>query len=287
MDDKKAKTDKSVVDLLHNKSKLSSLRTYQGDVANIIRSQKESATSIALKEKAKREERKEEPSAKQNKSTRPSLLIAILALVLIISGSYALFFAYTVFVNKEVKKVATEESILPINNNISIVNVNKNNLASELSKVESRGFFSVDISGLDGTKVASTKDLLDLVEANTPTALVRNLEDGYVLGGLGDGTDARFMVIKFNNFETVFSAMLDWEPYMTSDFSYIFGGSANVDGNWIDTIVKNKDVRLFINQKDEEILAYTFLDKNTVLVTNNTKGVSEINALYASRALVR
>ena len=39
-----------MVEMLHNKSKLSSLRTYQGDTAEFIRSKNESVISIATKE---------------------------------------------------------------------------------------------------------------------------------------------------------------------------------------------------------------------------------------------
>ena len=48
-----------VIDLLHNKTKLPSLRTYQGDMAEFIKNKDESIVSIVVKEKEKEEREKE------------------------------------------------------------------------------------------------------------------------------------------------------------------------------------------------------------------------------------
>lgn len=42
-------------DLLHNKNKLPSLRTYQGDVAEFIKEKNHSTISIAVEEKERKE----------------------------------------------------------------------------------------------------------------------------------------------------------------------------------------------------------------------------------------
>ena len=44
-----------VIDALHTKSKLSSLHTYQGDVAEYVKDKQESVISIAVKEKERQE----------------------------------------------------------------------------------------------------------------------------------------------------------------------------------------------------------------------------------------
>ena len=49
-----------VIDALHSKQKLPSLRTYQGDMAEFIKSKNESVISIAVKEKEKKQEEERE-----------------------------------------------------------------------------------------------------------------------------------------------------------------------------------------------------------------------------------
>ena len=48
-----------VIDALHSKQKLPSLRTYQGDMAEFIKSKNESVISIAVKEKEKNRKKNE------------------------------------------------------------------------------------------------------------------------------------------------------------------------------------------------------------------------------------
>jgi hypothetical protein len=57
--------------------------------------------------------------------------------------------------------------------------------------------------------------------------------------------------------------------------------------SWKDVIVKNKDTRALVNEKKQAKIAYTFLDKNTILITNNLTAVGDISSIYASRSIVR
>jgi hypothetical protein len=52
-------------------------------------------------------------------------------------------------------------------------------------------------------------------------------------------------------------------------------------------IIKNKDTRGFVNEKGKSKIAYTFLDKNTILITNNISVIGDISSIYASRSVAR
>src|SRR3989344_1995973 len=56
---------------------------------------------------------------------------------------------------------------------------------------------------------------------------------------------------------------------------------------WKDMIVKNKDTRALINQKNQAKIAYTFLYKNTILITSSLSSIGDIYTIYASRSIVR
>ena len=60
-----------VIKALHNKAKLPSLRTYQGDMAKFIKEKNESVISIAIKEKVKKEEVRQKENPVTSSITSP------------------------------------------------------------------------------------------------------------------------------------------------------------------------------------------------------------------------
>jgi|GEM_PF-1370006 len=56
---------------------------------------------------------------------------------------------------------------------------------------------------------------------------------------------------------------------------------------WKDIIIKNKDTRGLVNNKNQAQIAYTFLDKNTILIVGDLSVIGDISSIYASRSIVR
>ena len=57
--------------------------------------------------------------------------------------------------------------------------------------------------------------------------------------------------------------------------------------NWKDLIIKNKDTRGLVNQKNQAKIAYTFLDKNTILITDSLGAIGDMSGAFASRSVAR
>ena len=57
--------------------------------------------------------------------------------------------------------------------------------------------------------------------------------------------------------------------------------------SWKDLIIKNKDTRALVDEAGQARMAYTFLDKNTILITNNLSAIGDITSIYVSRSVVR
>ena len=311
-----------VIDALHNKSKLSSLRTYQGDMAEFIKEKNESVISIAVKEKEGKEEekKKEEEAEKEEKKDNVHLIpkpaqskegfqinftMAFLSLLLVAGGILASFYIFEFIKKEPVSKVVVEEKIIPYNNLITLANLTGQNLGTELAKLSlSNGISILKISDADGRLLKKAQDFFDFLEVSLPATLGRTLEDEYAVGVISQNKEvSSFIIITVNDFGRAFSGMLDWEGNMEKDMSFL-----NTETNtgivasttfsvkiplkqdflsWKDIIVKNKDTRALANQKNQTKIAYSFLDKNTILITNNLPAIGEIFSIYASRSIAR
>jgi hypothetical protein len=93
-----------------------------------------------------------------------------------------------------------------------------------------------------------------------------------MLGIYSFDTNEPFIILTTNDFANSFSGMLRWEKDMVSDFEKIFLisqkiGSTTVE--FVDEALRNKDLRILQNENKKTILLYSFVDKNTIVITTN------------------
>lgn len=329
-----------VVDALHGERKLSSLRTYQGDMAEFIKERNESVLSIAAKEKIrKQEEQKEEKELqkaakeeigsverlqtpfkrKARGNFQVNLTMIVLSILLLASGALAFYFVYDIYTRPPVPEAALQEQIIPYNNSMALAGAESQNLGEKISELNFlEGVNVIKVSDNSGKEIKTAKKLFEFLDISSPASLERSLRDDYVLGVFyQNGLKSNFLIITANDYEVAFSAMLDWEPNMPNDLAFLTYVPAPVAasstptgaasstaaaltrakvpaksvfaGNfvWKDLIVKNKDTRALANEKNQAQLAYTFLDKNTVLITDNLNVIGDLFSIYVSRAVAR
>ncbi|OHA86981.1 MAG: hypothetical protein A3A96_03530 [Candidatus Zambryskibacteria bacterium RIFCSPLOWO2_01_FULL_39_39] len=312
-----------VIDALHNKQKLSSLRTYQGDMAEFIKDKNESVISVAVKEKV-RDERREEQIEKveekidlyhpiqtptsNKKGFQINLTMIFLSLLLIVGGSVGFFYAFEFIKNGSPPKTATKEEIIPYNNLITLANVTNVNLGEEFGKLSSSaGINIVKISDANGESFQKIQDFLNFLQISPPSELVRTLRDEYALGVISQNeVNSSFMVITVDDFGRAFAGMLDWEKSLEKDLFFLSRElpkepevqtdleepiqptqPSETIFTWKDVIIKNKDTRALVDEGGRSIIAYTFLDKNTILITDNTLVIGDITSAYNTRSVAR
>jgi hypothetical protein len=216
----------------------------------------------------------------------------LLSLLLIGGGVLAYFYVFKIVKEPPVNNVVIKEEIIPYNNLITLANVTNATLGPELTKLSPPGGINlVKISDTNGLSFEKARDFFNFLKISLPPTLERTLKDQYVVGIISqDQENSYFMVITVNDFGQAFSAMLDWEGNMAKDLSFLNAEtSTSTEGvfSWKDIIVKNKDTRGLVNEKDQSKIAYTFLDKNTILIINNISAIAEISSVYASRSVAR
>lgn len=112
---------------------------------------------------------------------------------------------------------------------------------------------------------ATVEELLISLSLNAPSSFLRSIKE-VTLGGV-DGTDM-FIVLRVSTFDVAFAGMLAWEETLQSDFSPLFNTNQSRALTFTDTLTSNKNSRLLKDVTGEDVLTYTFTDKNTILITS-------------------
>lgn len=287
-----------VIDALHTKTKLSSLRTYQGDVAEYVKDKQESVISIAVKEKERQEEREKDPLLKPEKiKTEHNFLanvkmISIAVLLLFLGGGISFYvFKYLKDAPNTVE-VAETSKIIPFNRSTKVALNASLDIKSELQKIS--GTDGVEALLLQDEAMNKISDIDTILKNNNitiPLKLGRTLKNEYELGVFNQkGSRYNFLIITVSDFGQAFSGMLEWEATMKDDLKFIAKDKKEEDTSvyeWKDVIIKNKDSRGFVNTKEESLIGYTFLDKNTIIIVSSIEAISDLSSMYASRSVAR
>lgn len=312
---------------LHREGLIPNLRTYQGDVARFIRSKDQTLSDIALKEHQKKQEEKQEqqkeeergaileerqieqvaPRQSRSFSEIPkNLLIYLVSLCLIVGAGATLW--YLISWNQNNKPVNIEGARSIISANKTVV-LDSTSLSRESAKTAfgsmrasadyKSGITAVVVSDADTKTVIVAGDFVDALTLNVPSALRRSLGEEFMMGLYGDNfVQSFFLILKVKDYGIAYRDMLSWEPDLVADFEPMLKkdftastGSPQAEFVFKDLIVKNKDTRAALLNPStgggEPRLLYTFLDKQTVLITETEAALKGILDAYVAGNAVR
>ena len=267
------------------------IRTYKYDKAESIEHENLSRVSILAREAERRARRKDFSEIGQDSGTnsayRAALILSVSAL-LIASGAFALWYIY----HKNTSGVGT---VTPISKNLLFTNTERK-VPVDTIRTGSDFFTALKQAGNNvpsGTNMLTsltptkdgrglTKDELFSYIPGASPRLVRTLDDRFVIGVYDGKKPAAFLLLKTNDFDTAFAAMLDWEYTMSGDLSPFFG-MALPGTKFGDVLVQNKDTRLLKDRTGATALLYAFPNTETIVITTSEAAFLEIfNRLAAS-----
>jgi len=266
-------------------SPLKQIRTFQGDVAEALRSQQESLVSIQRREHLKKSGANLSTQAVSERSIRRRnlFMLSISSLLLVALGSAGGWYAYTEFIRKSATPITTA----PENRFIS----SEQELAIQVTDNSREKFIELITGALDGasagevkhvilkegaeamlgqpTNTLATSKFFDYLETRAPGSLVRAFDPLMMLGAYGEST---FLIIKLESFENAFAGMLSWEKDIASDLGPILRTAPalrdiTVENVFIDVADRNKDIRE-LSYMDSTVLVYTFVDNNMLVITD-------------------
>lgn len=223
------------------------------------------------------------PTSKKNK-----ILISLSVLLILLSISVLYLFIYfnkknsTVPVTLQYKPLIYTDAyiLLPVDGlgkkeiEEKILSGVKNS-SIELGKLEA---YYLTIN----SKATPLDIFFNSIEANIAKETINQFNPTYLIGTIGDIKNSVFILLKPNSFSSVFAGMRLWENKMFYDLSGLYGIETNQDTSYLltknfdDGFIQNKNARILHDNEGEIVIAYVYLDNNSILITNNHGTAKEV-----------
>ncbi|MSR71630.1 MAG: hypothetical protein EXS50_03125 [Candidatus Taylorbacteria bacterium] len=288
------------------------LRTYEGDIADTLKSQHMSIAKIVIAEKVKKDQKFEMDAPPS--PVLKNFLLFIVSVLLVGGGLYLLYAYYylpslhpTAPTSLSIPSIIVSDTQTEIN-----LDTNANKTLMELlqnqretSTIPQNSIYQYYITKkTDSIKnTITSQNFLSLLKVNAPDQFIRTLEPDFMFGIHSFNGNNAFIILKTNLYQSAFAGMLKWEDSISNDLSSILPSLIKNENSktfatstsqilamrkpFIDLVIKNKDVRALTNEYERITLLYTFLDKGTILITTNEFTLKEILDRIANRSVVR
>jgi hypothetical protein len=304
---------------------IKNLRTFQGDVADILKNQNTSVLDIALAEK-KRQQEIAKVAPPKNPESKKKVIIIVISVLLIIAGTGAIA-GFFVLQKKTPAPVLVEmknQAIIASNSKFSLIvdKADKESLFSAINKERDESVIApneilnlemVKNSALGKQEPIDTNTLFTIINSQAPGSLLRAFSNEFMFGFYKSNNNEPFLIIRLDSFDNAWNGMLNWEKNMNEDIGAILakkllsstetnqvenqgtstikqtkkvGYDSAVNATFEDITIKNKDARILKNPQGETILLYSFLDKQTLLITSSEVVLENLIDKLAASKLV-
>lgn len=276
--------------------KIKSLRTYQGDVDEILSKGKASASTILIAEQKRREEKVITTEKPRDPGIRNRFFI-ILGISLFMLGVVTLVAVYYRKSTEEVAIIQKTKALISFSEekNIELLGLSRDAMLTKL--IEEKTSFNLPVNSVlyinttgGDEKPVAIENVLRLISPKIPDSLSRSFENKYMLGIYAYDTNEIFIILTTEDYGASYSGMLKWEKDIVSDLGRLFGISQNASSTapvFVDEALKNKDLRVLKDESGETKLLYSFIDRNTLIITANENILTAILAKYLINQTVR
>lgn len=294
----------------------SPIRTFQGDIADAIKSDNVSMIKVALAEKKRQETKGKFDTVVQTKKN-DSLFYMIsigIALIIFLAISLLLFF------NANKKDIAEQDQNTQtqplIYSEFSIVIDTNNRDANDLERIVARiKEESFDLGNVKeivlttgigtSTRKVGTESFFELMNTRASDSLIRSLDSNFFFGAYAFSKPYdTFFIFKVNSYDNAFAGMLEWENGLDVDLgSILISKKALIPSQnststatttnhskkrmFVDKVLQNKDTRALIDEKGSVLLLYTFIDKKTLIITSSDKSLKELLFRLTTGRIIR
>jgi hypothetical protein len=292
------------------KTSLRVIRTYNSDIVEAMNKKKESVVSIVAAENKRRlqNEEFELDAGAQKRESFKKISTVVLSATLFVLGIGSAFYFYgtsggetapsaskissIIFSDEEEEFEITNLSRRQILNELAVIKDNIDLSAGEIENI----FITESLDDKDGVirkELISASDFFNAINARLSASFMRSLKPEFMLGIYMSGGNQPFLILKTSFYENAFTGMLEWERDIKDDLAPLFGlanssailnedfGTSTlsiVTPTFSDFVVKNKDARILKNNDGTIALIYSFIDKNTIVITTSENTFGEILA---------
>lgn len=283
------------------------LRTFQGDMAEMLQEKKSSVATVAIAEQKKRLAHNElSPSEKaENRSARIRVVVMIFSVLLILAGLSAItYLVISKLPNSPLSVPFPPTPLLPSERSIEIQNpTSRTEMLSALNNLHSQValtpgqieniFFSVAGATTSEKRLLTAQEFFARSETKAPAAFIRSLEPTFMFGFHMNTAQDSFLFLQTTSFQIAFAGMLDWEATLLSDlgpFIEQLQSTTSIspqNSSFKDELLDSKDVRVLRNDDGSIRLIYSFLDRSTLVITSSATTMKEVQNRYNAGKLAR
>ena len=292
-------------------SAVQSLQTFKGDIARVVNDRGSSVVSIAAAEADRRSAKHSDGQEIAQSAPQKHWLFTLAA-----AGGLLFFvltreISVPAQLGPEAPFIAVDNtSLVPLGQGASRVaymaalDVARKNVHLPVGLVE-RLYLSTEQQGDTAPAALSTREFFRLLFPNAPEELTRTLSGAYLLGVHSFDENQALLLFAVDSYETAYAGMLKWEVSMYTDLSPLFirtpavrlptipaipaiediAASTSVIQTaverflptaFVDKIAENRDTRAIVSPQGDILFLWTFLGRNTVLVTTNEYTLREV-----------
>jgi len=288
------------------------LRTYKDDIIEAIRRKKASLVTIVAAEQKERAKKAPLAPDLPSHETRGKFIVIIISVALIVAGISSIVFFYFLNTQKTAPKELGVSALVfsESEKEFEIIDLVGNDLINSLYAEKERDSITLNTiqhvyitkETLLGKRLIDTQDFFDMLQTQIPKPLLRSFESKFMLGIHAFNGNQPFFILKTKAFDNAFAGMLDWEETISRDLAPLFGPPINksliaLEGGraiptidtaiFTDTIIKSRDARILLNEQGKIALLYSFIDKETVILTTNEHTFNEIVTRLSSTRTLR
>lgn len=277
-------------------SSLRTIRTLKGDVEAGIAAGKTTVVSMAA---AETERRALEAAQFENKATEPLHKAKVIGFFLLALGAIVTLAGLYYYLFGRFSGEQAQAPILPPDyiyseqhRLLNVSSAESDALVSELGRARQEttgqlGSIAAIIPIKNGNGVSRAilgSEFLTQLDPQAPEQVTRTLQQPFLFGiHIFDGNQP-FLIFKPDTYETSFAGMLSWESSLpfrlgralrpATDWTNASSTLASI--SWTDTIINNKDVRILRSKEGKTLLLYSFIDRETLVITTNEQTFAEI-----------
>lgn len=302
------------------------IRTYESDIADMMAKRNTSVATIAIAEAEKKEQVQSqvsggvvEQSQEQPKRAWKKIFLGTISIIFIgggIVGGYYLYTQSALNAPPPPPQQIVIRSLIPSETQeiLMVDGLVEEGLVAEIkSRLKKESSLKAGISelilgkkkGEESVRISRT-EFMEKAGIEMPDALSRALTDQWMLGSYTNeqGSKNSFIVFKTDFFQNAFAGMLSWEPLMPDAFGQVLnfeekarsGDNAGtstiasyftIRGTFVDKQVMNRDVREFLSRTNETLFMYSFIDKDTLVITTSEEALRGILEQVEKQTYVR
>ena len=128
----------------------------------------------------------------------------------------------------------------------------------------------------EGFRIATAPEFLTFIGSNMNQKTKRALAEIIMIGSVQAPEAEPFIMVRSYNFDSLFAGFLAWEQYMYADLAPLFGTDPIPNPQFKDAVRGNASTRILYDSEGKEIMLYSFVNQNTVVITSSGEALAKI-----------